>query len=172
MDLTEMAKTKRRATSSTTTKAAAASPNGAASPKGAPRALRGAGTAARWTEEQVELLLATVSSSRTAKEAFHVVAEQIDKSVGTVQQKYYALQRKAGGGRKPAGRKAGARRAAPARAGSPRVAGAASASSTSLPTTAQLRALTADELVSFARAVKAEVDRRRRELDTAANLFK
>lgn len=54
----------------------------------------------RWTDAQVRLLLKTVKSSPTAKEAFAVVAEQLGKTPGTVQQKYYAVKRGKGKRRK------------------------------------------------------------------------
>lgn len=114
------------------------------------------GRGTRWTDEQVEILLATVKESATAKEAFEVVAEKIGKNTGTVQQKYYNLQRKAGRGRprKSAGRAA---------TGSP-VRRTTSA-------TPDLRVLTIDELVKLASSVKTEVDRRRKELDDASKLL-
>lgn len=136
----------------------------AAAPKGGDRIGRGT----RWTEEQVSLLLETVTSSRTAKEAFEAVAKQLGKSTGTVQQKYYNLQKQAGGG-------SGRRRGRPA--GSTRAAATASSArsprqANSLPTATDLRALTVDELVSLATRVKGEVDRRKQELDAASKLLK
>lgn len=132
----------------------------AAAAKGSDRVGRGT----RWTEEQVRLLLDTVTASSTAKEAFETVAKQLGKSAGTVQQKYYNLQKQAGGNAprrrgRPAGRSASARPATSAtRTGA-------------MPDAATLRGLTVDELVGLATRVKAEVDRRRRELDAASKLF-
>ena len=105
-----------------------------AAPKGGDRIGRGT----RWTEEQVSLLLETVTSSRTAKEAFETVAKQLGKSTGTVQQKYYNLQKKTGAssGRRR-GRPAGAPKATAA-AATPR----APPQSSPLPTARHLRSPT------------------------------
>ncbi|MEO6867886.1 MAG: hypothetical protein ABI200_07685 [Gaiellales bacterium] len=114
------------------------------------------GRGTRWTEEQVALLLDTVKASPTAKEGFEAVAKQLGKSAGTVQQKYYNLQRQGGGG-------------APRRRGRPRSQGTGTRiGGASLPTATQLRALDVDDLVGLATLVKGEIDRRRTELDAAA----
>ena len=96
-----------------------------AAAKGKPKAKRAAtakvasaagdrvGRGTRWSEEQVKLLLDTVKGSATAKEAFEAVAKQLGKSTGTVQQKYYNLQKKAGGGSGRRGRRPPRRHALP-----------------------------------------------------------
>ena len=53
-------------------------------------------TIPRWTDEQVELLRKAVASAPSAKAAFDQVAKQLGKSPGTVQQKWYAMQRAGG----------------------------------------------------------------------------
>lgn len=120
------------------------------------------GRAPRWTESQVQLLRDTVQASATASEAFRKVAHELGKSPGTVQQKWYALQRAAGTGRSRVSqplRKSSQQRhratpAAPHRAA-----------------TQDLRALPVDDLIALAREVKAEIERRRKELDEASKLF-
>jgi len=136
----------------------------AVAPKGGDRIGRGT----RWTEEQVSLLLETVTSSRTAKEAFETVAKQLGKSTGTVQQKYYNLQKKTGA---PSSRRRG-RPAGSAKSTPSSVSHRAPRQGASLPNANELRGLTVDELVSLATRVKAEVDRRRQELDAASKLLK
>lgn len=128
--------------------------------------------AARWTERQVATLLKAVEASATAKAGFEVAASELGKSVGTVQQKYYALQRKARNdgevvAPRRRGRPAGsARRATVTPTTVPaRVAPSRNGSAD------ELRTLTIDELTSLAHRVKAEVERRRSELDAAARLF-
>ena len=117
--------------------------------------------AARWTESQVQTLMNAVNAADTAKAGFAVAAGELGKSVGTVQQKYYALQRAAGGGRKGRNKSAASgSRSGPARA-----------TTSGLPGPAQLRVLTVDQLTALAQQVKTEVDRRRVELDRAAKLF-
>ncbi len=129
------------------------------------------GRGTRWTEEQVNLLLETVTSSPTAKEAFEKVAAQIDKSAGTVAQKYYNIQKANGGGTTSG---SGARRGRPAgsgtRGGAARSAGrpAGGGGGGSLPNAADLRVLPVDDLTGLAMRVKAEIDRRRTELDAAS----
>jgi hypothetical protein len=54
--------------------------------------------AARWTDEQKQMLLDAVKRAPTAKVAFEDVARKLGKNVGTVQAQYYGLQRKAGKG--------------------------------------------------------------------------
>jgi len=117
--------------------------------------------AARWTEAQVQTLIDAVNASETAKAGFAVAAGELGKSVGTVQQKYYALKRATGGGRKGSHGRAS------------QGAGGSSAARmyTATPSEAQLRALTVDQLTALAQHVKSEVDRRRIELDRAAQLF-
>ena len=131
------------------------------------------GRGTRWSEEQVALLLDTVKASKTAKEGFAVAAKQLGKNTGTVQQKYYAVVRAAGGGRvrKGSGRKPG--RPAGSTKVAARAAGtsAAAAATGSVPNAAALRKLSVDELVGLASRVKDEVDRRRKELDEASKLF-
>jgi hypothetical protein len=122
------------------------------------------GRGTRWTEEQVKLLLDTVSSSGTAKEAFEVVARELGKSAGTVAQKYYNLQKGSGAAPRRRGRPAGSGAGASARATGGTGGG--------LPTPAQLRGLTVDDLVGLAARVKTEIDRRRDELDAAAEALK
>jgi len=131
-----------------------------------------AGSRARWTEEQIRLLNDTVKCSATAKAGFEAVAKQLGKSAGTVQQKYYNLQKQAGGGTKRRGRKP-ARPAGSANSGATaaRQARVAATSGATIPTVAELRAITVDELVGLATRVKAEVDRRRKELEAASKLL-
>ncbi|MCW2924019.1 MAG: hypothetical protein JWM98_1423 [Thermoleophilia bacterium] len=127
------------------------------------------GRGTRWTEEQVSLLMEAVKGSTTAKEAFETVAKQLGKSTGTVQQKYYNLQKKAGGGTGRRGRRsASGARSASAAAPAPSSRGRATGG---LPGATDLRTITVDELVSLATRVKAEVDRRKSELDAAAKLL-
>jgi hypothetical protein len=117
------------------------------------------GRGTRWTEEQVLLLLDTVAASATAKEAFEKVAAELNKSAGTVAQKYYNMQKAAGvknpGEPKPV---VGAGAVGPRRRGG-------------LPTAAGLRDITIDELTSLAQRVRDEIDRRREELDAAQKLL-
>ena len=124
------------------------------------------GAPGRWTEEQVKLLLDTVRSTDVAKEAFEQVANELGKNVGSVAQKYYNLQRGATGRRK--GRSAGPRGGG--RAG--RAAGASAAQGSVIPSERVLRDVTIDELVTLANSVKAEIDRRSQELETARELLK
>ncbi len=141
----------------------------AASEKAVADAAQRIGRGTRWTEEQVKLLLDTVDSTGTAKEAFEVVASELGKSAGTVAQKYYNLQRAATGAAR------GSRRGRRPASAAPRARAAASsagASSGSLPGATQLRTLTVDELVGLASRVKSEIDRRREELDAAAAALK
>lgn len=134
--------------------AAAKSTNGA----------KAAAAKTRWTEEQVKLLMDTVQSSSTAKEAFQAVAAKLGKSAGTVQQKYYNLQKQAGGA--ATGRRRGRPR------GSASTSAAATRRSTGGGTSdADLRQLSVDDLVGLAVRVRAEVDRRRQELDAASKLL-
>ncbi|MCW2926877.1 MAG: hypothetical protein JWM86_845 [Thermoleophilia bacterium] len=189
-----MAAGKGRAKASAAAKKAAAGAARSAT-KGAARAATKAGTSAakaaasagtervgrgtRWTEDQVALLLETVGASRTAKEAFEAVARELGKSTGTVQQKYYNLQKANG---TPAGRRRGRPRgAAASRAAGSNGAGSGAsttrgtrgaASGGALPNATDLRSLTVDELVGLAQRVKSEVDRRRAELDEAARQLK
>lgn len=122
------------------------------------------GRGTRWTEDQVSLLLDTVKGSATAKEAFETVARQLGKSTGTVQQKYYNLQKATGGstGTRRRGRPAGSTNRSTA---APRASGGGATS------TAALRAMTVDELVTLARNVKGEIDRRQSELAAASRLL-
>jgi polyphosphate kinase len=126
------------------------------------------GRGTRWTDEQVALLLKTVTSSPTAKEAFELVARQIDKSAGTVAQKYYNLQKANGA---PASAKRGSSGGRPAGRPAGRAAGAGVGGG-GLPTATELRALTVDELTGLAMRVKTEIDRRRTELDAASKALK
>ena len=121
----------------------------------------------RWSAADVQLLSETVANSRTAREAFAKVAQLSGRSAGTVQAKYYQLQKQAGGA---ASRVGARRRSQPAatKAASP-VAVRPSRTTTG---SAGLRSMSIDELVSHAREVKSEIDRRRRELDDATRLFK
>ncbi|MCB0877912.1 MAG: hypothetical protein KDC46_02895 [Thermoleophilia bacterium] len=167
-----------RSTASTAARKAATSATKSAAKGAAKSAAKGAGKAStravaassdrigrgtRWTEQQVKLLLDTVDSSGTAKEAFELVARELGKSAGTVAQKYYNLQKAATSG---ATKKQGPGRPAGSRS---RTTGSKGAARTSagLPTAPQLRDVTIDELVGLAARVKAEVDRRREELDAA-----
>ena len=131
------------------------------------------GRASRWTEQQVKLLRETVDASATAKDAFQKVAKELGKSPGTVQQKWYALQRAAGKGRRPAAataRKSAGTGARGARSGNAR--GAASTRPAGRSAAGfDLRGMPVDDLTALARDVKEEVDRRRRELDEASRLF-
>ena len=129
------------------------------------------GRGTRWTEQQVRLLMDTVAKSDTAKEAFELVARELNKSAGTVAQKYYNLQKASGSGRSSSSAKRGRPKGSTSAARS----GTRSATSTAshgLPTATQLRVLTVDELVGLASRVKDEVDRRREELDAAARALK
>ena len=133
-----------------------------------------AGRGTRWTEEQVSLLMESVRRSSTAKEAFETVARELGKSTGTVQQKYYNLLKKRSGGGGTTGKRRGRPPGSSASTAPAARAGAGSARRPavgSLPGTSELRALTVDDLVGLAQRVKAEVDRRKKELDAAAKLF-
>lgn len=161
------AKPKPGAKSSTKSK-----PKGEAGSTGAGGASR-VGRGTRWTEEQVSLLLDTVRGSSTAKEAFETVARQLGKSTGTVQQKYYNLQKQRSGGttRRRAGRAGTGAGSAGATRTQARASAARGTSGGALPSGSDLRTLTVDELVSLATRVKGEVDRRRQELDAASKLL-
>jgi hypothetical protein len=152
-----------RSKSSSSKRATKPAPAKAATKPAATRTARGpkAGRPMpRWSAEDVQLLLDTVAASRTAKEAFAKVASASGRSAATVQAKYYQLQRATGGAaRRRPGRPAGA-------ASSPRRSAGTSTGSL------DLRAMSIDALVGHAREVKAEIDRRRRELDDATKLFK
>lgn len=177
-------KARRASASSTARKAAGTAAKGAAksAAKGAARAAttkavtaggQRIGRGTRWTEEQVKLLLDTVGATDTAKEAFEKVARELGKSTGTVAQKYYNLQKGSGGSGNGGARRGGRPRGASAsnRAGGARSTGASRTGATgggSLPTAPQLRDVTVDELTGLAGRVKAEIDRRRTELDAAA----
>lgn len=50
--------------------------------------------ATKWTEEQIERLHQLVSESKTKKQAYRTLSEEIGKSVGTISQKHYNLTRK------------------------------------------------------------------------------
>lgn len=52
----------------------------------------------RWTDAEVQALRDAVAKAPTAKAAFDQVAKKIGKSPGTVQQKWYSMQRAAGKG--------------------------------------------------------------------------
>jgi hypothetical protein len=120
------------------------------------------GRGTRWTEDQVRMLLDAVRASETAKAAFEQVARELDKSAGTVAQKYYNLQKATAAPAK--------RSAAPASkpaSGSSRAAASIDSTGT-LPTATELRTLTVDDLVGLAARVKAEIDRRRAALDEGA----
>lgn len=177
------AKARRASATSTARKAAGGAAKGAAksAAKGAARAAttkavstggQRIGRGTRWTEEQVKLLLDTVGATETAKEAFEKVARELGKSTGTVAQKYYNLQ-KGGGG---SGGDGGARRGRPRGAAASTRQGGGGSTGTrrsgsgggSLPSAAQLRDITVDDLTGLAGRVKAEIDRRRTELDAAA----
>jgi hypothetical protein len=118
------------------------------------------GRGTRWTEAQVRLLMETVGASATAKEAFETVARELDKSAGTVAQKYYNLQKAAGGstGTARRGRPAGSKATTRGVAGR-------------VPTATDLRGLSVDDLVSLTALVRDEVERRREELDAASKLL-
>ena len=154
--------------------ARAASKTSSTSKKSAPAGSDRIGRGTRWTEEQVKLLMDSVKRSATAREAFESVAKQLGKSSGTVQQKYYNLQKKqAGGGAVRRGRPAGARAGAPAKAAANGRAARERAAGASGPLGAtELRSLTVDELVGLATRVRSEIDRRRQELDAASKLLK
>ena len=102
----------------------------------------------------------TVGASDTAKEAFEMVARELDKSSGTVAQKYYNLQKAAGGAA------SGARRGRPAGSGA-----ATRAAAGRVPSATDLRGLSVDDLVALTTRVRDEVERRREELDAAAKLL-
>lgn len=126
------------------------------------------GRGTRWTEEQVALLLETVTSSATAKEAFELVARQIDKSAGTVAQKYYNLQKANGTPARARRKSSTATRATGRTAGRP----VGTRASGGLPNATELRALTVDELTGLAMRVKGEIDRRQSELAAASKALK
>lgn len=127
-------------------------------------------TAARWTEDQVQILMDAVKRSPTAKAGFERASQELGKTVGTVQQKYYALQRKAGGGRGTRTSGASSRvRSTGTRGASTRGAGSRGAGPI---TRDYLAALTADDLVAVADLVRDEVHRRQQELQRAADMFK
>ena len=48
----------------------------------------------RWTETDIEMLRQAVASAPSARKAFEQVAAETGRSVGTIQQKWYALKRK------------------------------------------------------------------------------
>jgi beta-phosphoglucomutase-like phosphatase (HAD superfamily) len=48
----------------------------------------------RWTDEQIAMLKEAVDSAETHKAAFDEVAKKLGKNPATVQQKWYAMQRK------------------------------------------------------------------------------
>ena len=110
-----------------------------------------AGGMTRWTNAQVQILHDAVIAADTAKAGFAVAAAELGKSVGTVQQKYYALKRASGGGRKRQQSRAVNRDAA-------------------LSLT-RMTSLTIDELTSLAHQVKAEISRRQGELERASSLY-
>jgi hypothetical protein len=121
------------------------------------------GRGTRWTDAQVSLLLDTVKGSSTAKQAFEVVAKELGKSTGTVQQKYYNLQKATGGGApRKRGRPAGSTN---------RATSAPARSSAGTPNASALKTMTVDELVTLAKNVKGEIDRRRSELAAASKLL-
>lgn len=123
------------------------------------------GRGTRWTEDQVSLLLSTVRNSDTAKQAFETVAKELGKSTGTVQQKYYNLQKAAGGSSAPR------KRGRPAGSTNRATSTSTSRASSSAPTAAGLKTMTVDELVTLAKNVKGEIDRRSAELAAASKLL-
>lgn len=123
------------------------------------------GRGTRWTEDQVSLLLNTVKGSATAKQAFETVAKELGKSTGTVQQKYYNLQKAAGGSSAPR------KRGRPAGSTNRSTSAAPRAASTGGTSAAALRTMTVDELVTLAKNVKGEIDRRSAELAAASKLL-
>lgn len=129
------------------------------------------GRGTRWTEEQVTLLLDTVKGSSTAKDAFETVARKLGKSTGTVQQKYYNLQKQRSGAPTRPRTKAGAAAGPRGRGSSARTTTGTRGPAGDLPSAGDLRALTVDELVTLATRVRGEVDRRRQELDAASKLL-
>jgi len=99
-----------------------------------------------------------VKASPTAKAGFERAARELGKSVGTVAQKYYLLQRTAGTTRtRVTKRAAGARSAGAARAGKARDAVAGT-------TPTELAVLTTEELARLAGMLRKEIDRRQGEL--------
>ena len=50
-------------------------------------------TLPRWSKAQITTLNSCVKNARTAQEGFRSAAEKLGKSPGTVQAKYYAMQR-------------------------------------------------------------------------------
>jgi hypothetical protein len=129
------------------------------------RGAAGARSAARWTEAQVKVLRDAVQASPTAKAGFERAAAELGKSVGTVSQKYYALQRSAGKtGRRVTTRAASARTAGAARVSKVRTAVADA-------TPADLARMTTDEVARLAEMVRGEIDRRQAELSRLSKLF-
>lgn len=122
-------------------------------PKGGSRVGRGT----RWTEEQVAILMDAVKAAASAKEGFERAAKELGKNVGTVQQKYYNLQKQLRG---DTGRRGSTGRGAAASGGSaPR--------RPELMSAAALRMITIDELGELAHRVREEIERRKQELDVA-----
>lgn len=106
----------------------------------------------RWTEEQVALLNDSVAKSSTAREGFEKVSQQLGKSVGTVQQKYYSMQRQARGVSRPA----------PAPRSKPVADSTVSGVLAELPMA---------DLAKLALQVKNEIDSRQKALAEASSLF-
>lgn len=122
-----------------------------AATKKKPAAKRG-GALPRWTPEDIAKLEAAVKTAKSRSEAFQSVAAELGKSAGTVQQKWYQLQRKKS---KRAARSVAVRRGSvPARQASGKYA-----------------QMSSSELLVIAREVRAEIDRRQSELAEAKHIF-
>jgi len=124
------------------------------------------GRGVRWSPAEEQRLLALVKAASTVKAGLDGAALEFGRSRGTLQQKYYALERAAGRGRTKRRAKSSPRKATRAA-----VRHAKPAKQAVNARSAELRGLDVDELVQLAQGVKAEVDRRRAELDRASELF-
>lgn len=108
----------------------------------------------RWSDTDIEMLMKAVESAASNRKAFEQVAAETGRSVGTVQQKFYSLQRKKG----VTGRVV----ASPSQRGRT-VKPAASRMDVS--------SLSTDELVGLASEVQSEMARRQKALAEAMGAF-
>jgi hypothetical protein len=121
---------------------------------------RAAGNAARrWSAQEIAYLKETVANSATAKEAFEVVGAKLGKSAGTVQQKWYAMQRSTGKGRRKAKRSV-------QKATNTAQATAAKAQAVASKQWTNLRNVDQQDLFALYESARTEIDRRKREFDT------
>lgn len=124
------------------------------------------GKAPRWTDEQVQMLKDAVDSSPTARAAFESVAKKLGKNVGTVQQKYYNLQKTSG---KRRARVLKGRRGVSSPVSRTSSANRGQSTGNGV---LDVKALSSTDLANLAQAVASEVQRRQRELEKAAGLFR